>query len=81
MEYLRKRLVAERTNARLSQEQVAYTIGCSRKWVSRFERGLSVPQLENVIAYARLFGIGFFISTPPEDVDLGRPSSIVSTLV
>lgn len=74
LERLRTVISAERTNARLTQDEVAATIGCSRKWVSRFERGLSVPNFENVIAYASMFGIGIYMDLPERVADLELPS-------
>ncbi|MBY3432660.1 helix-turn-helix transcriptional regulator [Rhizobium laguerreae] len=75
---LRAAISAERTNARITQDEVAATIGCSRKWVSRFERGLSVPNFENVIAYASMFGIGIYMDIPKTVADLDLPSRGVS---
>lgn len=75
---LRKAISVERTNARLTQDDVAATIGCSRKWVSRFERGLSVPNFENVIAYAAMFGIRIYMDLPDTTVDMTTPSKGVS---
>ena len=78
LERLRKAISVERTNARLTQDDVAATIGCSRKWVSRFERGLSVPNFENVIAYATMFGIRIYIDLPTATVDMTTPSKGIS---
>ncbi len=78
LERLRKAISVERTNARLTQDDVAATIGCSRKWVSRFERGLSVPNFENVIAYAAMFGIRIYMDLPDTTVDMTTPSKGVS---
>jgi DNA-binding XRE family transcriptional regulator len=65
-------------NARMTQEDAAVAIGCSRKWVSRFERGLSVPNFENVIAYAAMFGIGVYMDTNGRIADLDHPSRVNS---
>jgi transcriptional regulator with XRE-family HTH domain len=78
LERLRTAISVERTNARITQDEVAATIGCSRKWVSRFERGLSVPNFENVIAYASMFGIGIYMDVPARVADLERSSRGVS---
>jgi transcriptional regulator with XRE-family HTH domain len=78
LERLRMVISAERTNARITQDEVAATIGCSRKWVSRFERGLSVPNFENVIAYASMFGIGIYMDIPERVADLDQPSRGIS---
>jgi transcriptional regulator with XRE-family HTH domain len=64
MERLRNALSAARMAKRLSQEQVATLLGCTRKWVSNFERGVSVPSFETVVAYAALFGIAILIEVP-----------------
>jgi transcriptional regulator with XRE-family HTH domain len=78
LDSLRRSVFAERTNARLTQDEVAATIGCSRKWVSRFERGLSVPSFEIVIAYAEMFGIEIYMSLPDTSPDMTSPSRGVS---
>lgn len=78
LDRLRRAISVERVNARLTQEEVAATIGCSRKWVSRFERGLSVPNFENLIAYAAMFGIGLYMDLPETVVDMRTPSWGVS---
>ncbi|MCV9964391.1 helix-turn-helix domain-containing protein [Pararhizobium sp. BT-229] len=75
---LRRSVFVERTNARLTQDDVAATIGCSRKWVSRFERGLSVPSFEIVIAYAAMFGIEIYMALPDASPDMTTPSKGVS---
>jgi len=48
-------LVRLRTTASLSQESVAEAVGVSRQAVSQWESG-AVPDLENLVALARLFG-------------------------
>jgi DNA-binding XRE family transcriptional regulator len=78
LDTLRRSISAARMNARLTQEDVASTIGCSRKWVSRFERGLSVPDFAIVIAYASMFGVKIFMSTPDVLTDMTVPSKGVS---
>jgi transcriptional regulator with XRE-family HTH domain len=78
LERLRRAISAERTNARMTQDDIAATIGCSRKWVSRFERGLSVPNFENVIAYAALFRIGIYMDLPNIAADMTIPSKGIS---
>jgi len=71
IETLRSVLADERMNARLTQQEVASSLGCSRKWVSRFERGLSVPSLETVVAYASLFGVSVLMEIPARNSALG----------
>lgn len=58
----------------MTQDDVAAALGCSRKWVSRFERGLTGPSFEMVVAYADLMGIGVYLDMEDGIVDLSRPS-------
>lgn len=45
-----------RTEARLSQLQLAEIITCDRTYISMIERGLRHPSLETVLMVARAFG-------------------------
>lgn len=74
---LREHLSCERMNARMTQRDVAARIGCTREWVSRFERGHSGSTLELVAAYARLFGVGLLMDIPATGVDLLRSGEFV----
>ncbi len=74
IEDLRVQISTARTKFRMTQQEAAEIIGCNRKWVSNFERGLAGSNLELVMAYARLFDIEFFVSVPADDVDLARKS-------
>ena len=74
LETLRTEISARRTRSRMTQDDVASALGCSRKWVSRFERGLSVPSFDLVVAYAELFDIGVFVDFGADEADLARPS-------
>lgn len=46
-----------RRAAGLSQEQLADQLGVSRQAVTKWETGIGTPDLENVVAVARLFGV------------------------
>ena len=74
MEALRRALSDARMQSRMSQSGVANLIGCNRKWVSRFERGLSIPSFDIVLAYAALFGVGIYMDNPRREADLSKPS-------
>ncbi len=52
-----EKLFQHRKAAGLSQEELAEKIGVSRQAVSKWERGESSPDTENLIAIARLYGI------------------------
>nr|WP_250808582.1 helix-turn-helix transcriptional regulator [Neorhizobium tomejilense] len=80
LDALRRAIYVERTNARLTQDDIAASLGCSRKWVSRFERGLSIPSFEIVIAYAAMFGIGIYMQMPKRDVELEHRSRHASKI-
>lgn len=41
----------------LSQEELAERIGVTRQAVSKWEQGISVPELESLVALARIFGV------------------------
>ena len=51
------RIVGLRGTAGLSQEGLANELGLSRQAVSRWERGEALPDTENLIALADLFGV------------------------
>lgn len=63
-ERLGELLFVERTNARMTQEEVAARLGCGRRWVSRFERGMSGASIDLVVAYASMFGISLLMEIP-----------------
>lgn len=56
-ENLSQRLARLRVEHYLSQEQLANTIGVSRQAVSKWERGESTPDTDNLIALADEYGI------------------------
>ena len=67
---LRTELTRVRRQKRMTQSEVAASIGCNRKWVSDFERGLAGNNVIFIVAYAQLLGFDFLISCPDETVDL-----------
>ncbi len=52
-----ERLYDYRQSAKLSQEQVAAKVGVSRQAVSKWECGESLPDTDNLIALAALYGV------------------------
>ncbi|WP_433696475.1 helix-turn-helix domain-containing protein [Paraburkholderia phenoliruptrix] len=65
--HLGRALAAARTNAHLTQEQVAEHLGVFVETVSRFERGANWPTVPRLIALAELYQI-------PVSTLLGRSS-------
>lgn len=53
-----QRLAALRRQNGYSQESLAHELGLSRQAISKWERAESSPDTENLIALARLYGIG-----------------------
>jgi transcriptional regulator with XRE-family HTH domain len=71
---IRRYLADQRIRARITQDEMATILGCSRKWVSRFERSGTNPNLKNVLAYAKYFSVQLLVRFPVTDLDLERPS-------
>lgn len=55
---IRRSLREERLRRRMSQEDAASLMGCSRKRVSEFELGLASPSFDFVMEYSELLGAG-----------------------
>ena len=51
-------LKAHRTQCKMTQEFVAEHLGISRQAVSKWETGVSDPSTSNLLALAKLYGIG-----------------------
>ena len=51
-------LKAHRTQCKMTQEFVAEHLGVSRQAVSKWETGVSDPSTSNLLALAKLYGIG-----------------------
>lgn len=54
---LSERIYTLRRKAGLSQEQLAERVGVSRQAISKWEGGLSVPELEKLRALSEVFGV------------------------
>lgn len=54
---LGEKIYRHRRQLGLSQEELAERLGVTRQAVSKWEVGTSVPELETVVALARLFGV------------------------
>ena len=54
---LSDKIYSLRRRSGLSQEQLAEQVGVSRQAISKWESGLSTPELENLLALSRCFGI------------------------
>ena len=65
---LGRRIQEGRKAAGLSQESLGERLGVSRQAVSKWEADTSVPELENLIAMSRIFGvtIGALLGVEPE---------------
>lgn len=67
------RLASMRKENNLSQEQLAEKIGVSRQAVSKWERGESSPDTDNLIALAQLYGVSL-----DELVGIGKTENVNS---
>ena len=65
---LGRRIQEARKAASLSQESLGERLGASRQAVSKWEADAAVPELENLIAMSRIFGvtIGALLGVEPE---------------
>ena len=54
---LGERIGAHRKRMGISQEELGHRMGVSRQAVSKWETGRAVPDMENLLALARLFGV------------------------
>ena len=73
---LGERLYTLRKSRGLSQEQLAEKIGVSRQTISKWEGGLSTPDLENLMALADCFGVSLDAlvgKEPPPPVPAAEP--------
>lgn len=68
---LGQRIQAGRKAAQLSQEALGEQLNVSRQAVSKWESDAGIPELENLIAMSRIFGIsvGHLLGVEPETVD------------
>ena len=54
---LGEKIAAQRRKLGLSQEELASRLNVTRQAVSKWETGASVPELETLVALARIFGV------------------------
>lgn len=68
---LGERISHYRKRLGISQEELGDRLGVSRQAVSKWETGKSAPDLENLLALARLFGVPLseLTGTPPEETE------------
>ena len=68
---LGRRIQEARKAAGLSQESLGERLGVSRQAVSKWEADAAVPELENLIAMSRIFGvtIGALLGVEPETAE------------
>ena len=73
---LGKRIGQHRKTLGLSQEALGERLGVSRQAVSKWETDAAVPDMENLLALARLFGVSVAeLTQTPEDTPLSAPVS------
>lgn len=63
---LQEKLYALRSRAGLTQEALAEAVGVSRQAVAKWEQGISVPDIGNVVALARAFQVTVDSLVKPE---------------
>ena len=52
-----EKIAALRRKAGMSQEALADQLGISRQAVSRWEVGIAIPSMDNLLALSKLFGV------------------------
>lgn len=72
---LGERIGRYRKEMGISQEELGHRLGVSRQAVSKWETGRAVPDMENLLALARLFGVPLpeLTDTPPEKTECPAP--------
>ncbi len=68
------RIQAGRKAAGLSQEALGEQLGVSRQAVSKWESDAAIPELENLIAMSRLFGVSVGVLLGVESASAEEPS-------
>jgi transcriptional regulator with XRE-family HTH domain len=63
---LQEKLYALRSRAGLTQEALAEVLGVSRQAVAKWEQGISVPDIGNIVALARAFQVTVDSLVKPE---------------
>ena len=54
---LNERLISLRKDKRMSQQDLAEALNVSRQAVSRWEVGIAIPSMDNLLALSKLFGV------------------------
>lgn len=72
---LHEKILYYRKQARLSQEELAARVGVSRQAVSKWEGDAAQPELDKIVALARLFGITTDQLLLGETPDPGPPTA------
>lgn len=82
--FVGKVIASRRTQAGLTQEEVAETLGVGNEAVSRMERGTVMPTVGRLVALAEIFecGVGDFLreANPTADDQGQRIANLLSTL-
>ena len=70
---LHEKILYYRKQARLSQEELAARVGVSRQAVSKWELGDATPEVDKLVALARVFGVTTDELLSPEEPAAGTP--------
>lgn len=54
---LNEKLISLRKDKRMSQQDLAEALNVSRQAVSRWEVGIAIPSMDNLLALSKLFGV------------------------
>ena len=54
---LNEKLISLRKEKRMSQQDLAEALNVSRQAVSRWEVGIAIPSMDNLLALSKLFGV------------------------
>ena len=76
---LHEKISYYRKNSGLSQEALAELLGVSRQAVSKWETGDSQPELSNLLAMARTFGVTTDHLLSDEDAPMGEKAASART--
>ena len=70
---LHEKILYYRKQARLSQEELAARVGVSRQAVSKWELGDATPEVDKLVALARVFGVTTDELLSPAEPAAGTP--------
>lgn len=54
---LNEKLISLRKDKKMSQQDLAEALNVSRQAVSRWEVGIAIPSMDNLLALSKLFGV------------------------